>query len=456
MIELRDYQELIVRCVRDHMVSGIRSVLIQAPTGSGKTALTAHMLNKAAAKGNRSWFIVHRRELIKQSVETFNIVGLEHGIISAGFDEQLECATQICSIQTLARRFHKLSLPNLVVWDECHHIAAKSWSKIRQALPESYHIGLTATPERLDGRGLGTWFEKMIQGPSVSRLIKEGWLSKYRLFAPSIVDLRGVHSRMGDYITSEVSEAVDKPSITGNAVEHYKKLGNGKRALVFCASVQHSMNVCSSFRGVGIPAEHVDGDTPKTIRDAAMKRFRSGETLILTNCELFGEGVNVPGATVAVLLKPTQSLTIHLQQIGRVLRPDTGKDEAIILDHAGNTARHGLPDEIRQWSLESKARKTRDKPVEASVKICPHCFAAQFPGPVCRFCGHIFEIKPRKIEEVDGELVEICKKLDRIKERKNSGSLEDLVQLGIRRGYKHPRRWAQYVWQGRQRKKYGS
>lgn len=441
------------------MVAGRRTILLQAPTGSGKTMLTAHMLKTAAEKGMPSFFVVHRRELVKQSIRTFDKVGVSHGVVAADFMDDPRHLVQICSVNTLARRWHKLKKPKLVIWDEAHHCAAVGWSTIHQALPDAFHIGLTATPERLDGTGLGKWFEVMVKGPSVSWLIERGYLAPYKLFAPTSVSTEGLHRRMGDFVKSELADMMDKPSITGDAVNEYKKMAPGKRAVAFCVSVEHSKHVASQFAAAGFKAEHVDGETPTEQRDASIKRFERGETQILSNVDLFGEGFDLPSLEVSILLRPTDSLALYLQQCGRALRPSPGKDHALILDHAGNCARHGLPDEEREWTLEGRPRRERsDKVTNVSVKVCPKCFAAQFPGkPACLYCGVVFEVKTRVIDRVDGELAEVTKdnlvRRKRDDERQNCHSLDQLIALGKQRGYKRPGIWAKHIWNYRQQKK---
>lgn len=442
------------------MQQGCKTILIQSPTGSGKTALTAHMLHTAASKGMRSLFVVHRRELIKQSTNAFALEGLRHGIISAGFLEDRRHIVQLGSIQTLVRRAARFGPPKLVVWDECHHLAAGSWASLFKAWPDSFHVGLTATPERLDGQGLGSFFKEMIHGPSVQTLIEQGYLSPYKLYAPMKVNIGGVHTRMGDYVRSELSSAVDKPSITGDAVAHYKKYCSGKRAIVFAVSVQHSKHVVDKFRAEGINAEHVDGETPSDERDNAIRRFKEGNLTVLSNIELFGEGFDTPGIEAVILLRPTQSLGLYLQQIGRGLRPAEGKTETIILDHVGNCERFGLPDEDRSWTLLGRDKRNSKKDgVVSSIKTCPKCFACQVPGrPSCKFCGFIFETKPREVAEKEGELAEVDIQILRQKRAREQGgaeSLEDLYRIGVERKYKFPRRWAQHVFQARQARKLG-
>jgi len=430
------------------MRQGIKTILIQSPTGSGKTLLTSHMLATAADRGMPSWFVVHRRELIKQSTIAFNGEGVKHGIISANFEVSRTSLVQIASVQTLARRFKKYRTPKLIVWDECHHIAANSWSKIFNEYPNSVHIGLTATPERLDGTGLDKWFREMVEGPNVPWLIENKYLSPYKLYAPSSPDLTKVRTRMGDYVGSELTSVVDKPSITGDAIKHYKKLADGKRAVVFCASVEHSKHVVKQFIEAGIPAAHVDGETDTPERDAAIRRFRNGEIKILSNVELFGEGFDVPCIEAAVLLRPTQSLGLFLQQVGRSLRPSPGKDHAIILDHAGNCQRHGLPDDERHWTLKGREKKRTSAP-PTTLRVCSRCFAATRRGPYqCSCCGYTFEIESREVEHRDGDLSEVdvtAMRKAKFVEQGQAKNLEALIALGKKRNYKNPYWWATNV-----------
>ncbi len=455
MFQLRDYQTKIIQETRQMLRDGVRSVLIQSATGSGKTCLTAHMLGTSSSKGIRSFFITHRVELIRQSMQTFDAVGIPYGIEAAGFPPDRQPLVQIASIQTLARRLNKVKTPKLIVWDECSHIACKSWSAVHKNYPNAIHIGLTATPQRLDGKGLGDWFSKMVHGPSVADLIKQGYLSPYKAYAPSTVDTSGLHIRMGDYAKDELAKAMDKPAITGDAVAHYKRLAYGKRALVFSASIEHSNHVVSQFIAAGIPAEHVDGETDRHIRAAAMERFKQGQTWVISNVDLFSEGVDVPAMEAVIMLRPTASLSLCLQQVGRVLRPVEGKT-AIILDHVGNLERHGLPDDDREWTLEGRG-KNKQAVNSTPVRTCPKCFAVVKAAVTkCQYCGHVFEIEGREVEEREGELVEVDPeqlRQDRLREQGRVKGFDELVALGKQRGYKRPYAWAKFVWNARQAKR---
>lgn len=449
---LRPYQVKMIDAVREQIHKGHKSILLQSPTGSGKTLIMAHMAKTAEAQGMRTAFIVHRRELVRQSVEQF--AGIDVGVIAKGWPQRRQSQTQICSIQLLARHLSYLREPTLIAWDECQHCCASSWEKVYKAFPNAFHVGLTATPERLDGKGLGGFFKVMVEGPSVAELIDQGYLSPYRLYAPSTIDLSNVHKRMGDFARDELSKAADKPSITGDAIKEYLKLAAGKRAVVFCCSIEHSKNVVKAFLDAGIPAEHVDGETPTTVRDQAVERFSRGETKILSNVELFGEGFDLPAIEVAILLRPTQSLGLYLQQVGRSLRPFPGKEYAIILDHSGNCERHGLPDEERTWTLFGRGLP-KNPMAKRSVKVCPKCFAAQFTTGSCKYCGYVYPITSREIEVKEGELQEVD--LQRIKkanalQQARSQTLEELIAEGKRRGYPRAELWARHVFNGRQRR----
>lgn len=459
-VKLRPYQGNMTVEARDKMIAGCKSILMQSPTGSGKTVLIAHMLHTAAAKGKRCWFLVHRRELIKQSVRTFVEVNVPHGVIANGFGVDPSQLVQIASVQTLARRYHKIIPPDLIIWDECHHVAAGSWDKIYRSFPNSYHIGLTATPERLDGKGLRPWFKEMIRGPEVRWLIENGFLSDYKIFAPTQIDTEGLKMTGGDFNKKALNNMLaDKPQIVGDAVREYQRYANGKAAVAFCASVQASKNLVAQFNAAGIRAAHVDAETDRDIRDLEIKRFKRGELSILSNVDLFGEGFDVPGIEAIIMLRPTNSMGLYLQQVGRALRPAPGKDFAIILDHAGNVQRHGLPDEVRQWSLDGKGARRQAESDGPGVKICERCYAAQKSGPPkCLYCGFEFEINHRQIDHVEGELHEMAlpprqTHKQRVDEQQQAHTEEELYKIGKDRGLKHARRWSKHVHQAQQRAK---
>lgn len=430
---------------------GYKRILNQAATGFGKTVVAAFMAESCAAKGNDLWFVVHRRELIRQSVATFKDVGIHHGVIAAGFDPR-PSRVQISSVQTLARRHSKIARkPKLIEWDEVHHIAASTWDGIFSALPESAHLGFTATPERLDGQGLDKHFDVMVQGPSVAWLIENGFLSPYRYYAPPGMDVSGIRKVAGDFDKKQLAAAAANPRIVGDAVAHYFQHARGKRAVVFAASIERSKEAVSKFNLAGVPSAHVDGETAPEIRDAIFDDFRRGALLVVSNVDLVGEGFDLPAIECVIMLRPTDSLVMFLQQVGRGLRVAPGKQEAIILDHAGNLARHGLPDQPRCWSLKGKEDRLRQEAEledkTPPTRTCPNCLRGQFSNrPTCKYCGAAFEIKSRKIEEVDGELAEVTRTTEPVPvDGKREMSEAQLIAFARKKNIKRPELWARNV-----------
>lgn len=451
---LRGYQANLIAEARNAIRAGSRSPLLVLPTGGGKTAISAEIMGSAARKGRKSVFVVHRRELVIQTSRTFEKVGIDHGIIAAGFSPAPHASVQIASIQTLARRSLPWT-PDMIVFDEAHHVASETWDQLFAKYPNAVRLGVTATPVRLDGRGLGDWFDHMIEGPTTRDLIANDYLSRYKIYAPSTPDMTGVKTRAGDWATNEVASRMDKPAITGDAIEHYRKLCDGARAIVFATNIEHSKHIVAQFQAAGYPAAHLDGKTDRLLRDATLARFAAGEIRILSNVDLFGEGFDVPEIEAAILLRPTQSTGLYLQQVGRALRISEGKHHAVILDHAGNALRHGLPDEIREWNLDPKIKRKRNASDAPAIKQCPSCFAVHDPAPICPYCSHEYEVQQRKIEQRDGQLIELSEEMlrrNRKKQQASARSLEDLIAYGKSQGFKNPAAWARHVYAARQRR----
>lgn len=446
-MRLRDYQLDLMDRVRRALTTE-RRVICQSPTGSGKTALAVYMMARAEERGIGSMFCVHRGELIRQTSQALWDQGLKHGQIVPG-RVRSKLPAQVASVQTLVRRLGQYPAPGLIVIDEAHRSAAPTYRRILAAYPDARVVGLTATPQRTDGRGLDDLFGDLVCGPPVSWLIGEGYLSDYVVFAPGspAVDLSGVHSLGGDYVRDELAAALDRPSITGDAIREYQRHASGKRGIVFCVSRAHSRHVCEQFRAAGIASEHVDGETPEAERQGALERFRLGQTLVLCGVDLFVEGLDIPAVECSILLRPTQSIIVHLQSIGRVLRPHPGKTRAIILDHVGNCLRHGLPDDDRVWTLRGREKRQRRKPDEKSLTVrqCPACFAVHRMANTCPQCGHVHQVRVREIEQRDGDLVEIDRAAVKRESRREQGrarTVEDLAALGVRRGMRKPAAWA--------------
>ena len=452
-MKLRPYQEQLIVDIRGRFRSLDRTVMVQLATGGGKTVTSAYMVKTASARGKRCWWVVHRREIILQASRTFWEMDIPHSLVMGGSIGDRDAMVQVGSVQTLARRLGKLPSPDLIIFDECHHMGASQYQAIYEHAPRAQVIGLTATPWRLDGRGLGAWFDSMVQGPSVASLMEGGSLCDYRLFAPSTADVASVATQGGDFKRDDLARVMDKPAIVGDAVTHYRRLADGKRAIAFAVSVEHSQHVAAQFREAGIPAAHVDGTMDTASRDAIVADFAAGRLHVLSNADLFGEGFDAPAVEAVILLRPTQSLSLHLQQIGRALRPAEGKPHAIILDHAGNAMRHGLPDDDREWTLEDRPKKKRGEKSTVPVRQCPKCFRVHAPQPSCPSCLFHYPVHSREVEQVEGDLEVVDIEAIRARKRaelKAARTLQDLIELGRARGYRNPTVWAQHRHQERQ------
>ena len=433
-MELYPHQLKMVTDARESLRAH-RSCILRSPTGSGKTVVASRIILSCYERSRPAIFTVHRRELIDQTAVLFREFGIPFGVISPEY-EQTDSLIQIASIETLRRR--DLPIPDLLVCDECQHSIAATWQETLNKYGSKLLLGLSATPSRTDGRGLGGVFKSMVHGPETKWLQDNGFLAPYRYYAPAIPATDQLPVRAGDYTAESVAEMMDKPSVTGDAVAHYKRLCPDSRAIAFCATVSHAENTAAIFRTQGIPAEAISGKTPKAERDAAIESFRNGEIRVLCNCDLISEGFDCPAMETAILLRPTQSLALFLQQVGRCLRYQPGK-VAFSLDHSGNGLRHGLPNQVREWSLEDTARKPRGEQVEA-VRICSRCLAAyEITAACCPYCGAVKEPTPREIKQREGELQEIreleIKRTQRI-EVGRAQTLQDLEAIARARGYK--------------------
>lgn len=460
-VSLRDYQADVIDRARQAL-RRVPRVLIQAPTGAGKTVLASFMVGQTTARGAAAWFICHRAELVEGTSKTFHKFGQAHGIIAAGHPMNLQQLAQVCSIQTLQNRLDNLKAPRLAIIDEAHHCGAAGWALVVEWLRANgaLVVGLSATPQRLDGQGLDAHFDEMVLGPAVSWLMDHGHLSDYRVFAPPSVDMTGVRKQLGDFAKGETEARVNKPKLLGDMIAHWQRHAAGMRTVAFGITVAHSQAIADQFRAAGIPAAHLDGGTPKAERARIIRDYAEGRLQVITNVDLFGEGFDLSAiaqrdVTVDCVVqgRPTQSLALHLQQVGRALRPQPGK-VAIILDHAGNTQRHGLPDDPREWTLEGRQKgkgAANDNGPPPPV-ICEGCFnAIRRPlPPCCPHCGKRLQAEAKEVAVAEGDLVEVTDTMkrelrqQRLREDAEAKTLDQLVALGKARGYKFPMKWAQH------------
>jgi len=446
-MNLRSYQQQLINDIRLQYQLGRKSVLAVLPTGGGKTVCFSYIAEQASRKGNRVLVLVHRQELLDQASRAMPV---PHGRISAGKAMDLSHSVQVASVQTVARRLHLLPRDffQLVVVDEAHHTTAGTWAKVIEHFSQAKLLGVTATPIRLDGRGLGEHYQTMVEGPSAQWLTDNSYLAAAKVLAPPGFDTTGLRKRMGDFDTKESEHRIG--TIMGDCLGHYRKHLSGQTAIAFCCSVAHAEAVASLFQCNGIPAASIDGSMDAANRRQLLADLAIGRIKVLTSCALIGEGVDVPSVGGCILLRPTASVGLHLQMIGRCLRPSPGKAAAVVLDHVGNTLRLGHHLEPREWTLDGERKRDRDK--APSVKVCPSCFAAMASqAKQCLECGHRFAPEARELQQVDGELVEVAMRAKR-REQGGAQTLQDLIALGHQRGYKNPAAWAKHVLAARQTK----
>jgi len=451
---LRPRQIKAIEDVRAAYAAGHRAPVLVAATGFGKTHTSAEIIRSAVQRGKTVWFLAHLREILDDTCKRLDSVQIAYGRIMAGAPRLLHRAVQVVSVQTAARRAD-LPRPDLIIVDECHLAIASTYKKVIEAAGNPLLLGLTGTPERLDRRGLGEMFDAIVPTCSTRDLIEEGLLAPIKYYAPSRPDLGGVGVRAGDYAADELEQAMDRPTLTGDAVSHYSRVCGGKRAIVFCTTIRHAEHVAAQFEVAGYKAVAISGKSKPEERARALTGLRSGEIQVVCNAQLWVSGVDVPEAECVILLRPTKSLTFYLQSIGRGLRTAPGKEACVVLDHAGCIFEHGSPDMQREWSLDAKKR--RAKQGAASVRECPVCFAAHAPAPLCPMCGHVYATQERKgPEQVDGVLgaVDLRSMCAETKERKQreqrqeqgkARTTKELIEIGRERGYKNPTAWAMHV-----------
>ncbi|MEN9767467.1 MAG: hypothetical protein RLZZ32_1427 [Cyanobacteriota bacterium] len=446
MVALRPFQAAAVEEIRAAFRAGFRSVLFVLPTGGGKTYTFVDIAERAALRSNRILILVHRAELVDQASRSLHAIGCQHGVIASGYRMDLRPSVQVASVQTLVKRLHHIPEGwfQLIVVDEAHHAVAGTWATILAAMLHCRVLGVTATPERLDGRGLGDQFDVMIEGPDAGWLTQEGFLVPARIFAPPGIDLSAVKRFDTKKGRTDSDTILRQGQAMGDAVTHYRRtiepVHNGT-AIAFCCSVAHAEAVAQAFKDQGIAAATLDGTMDRGIRRRTIADLGTGQLKVLTSCDIISEGTDIPSVTGAILLRPTDSLGLHLQQVGRVLRPCPGKPHAVVNDHVGNTLRHGLPTDPREWSLEGRPKGKAKKPSEAiPIRICMACFAA-IPSTAnpCPECGHEVETARRELKVIEGDLRELTGTELRRQERREvakARTREELETIARERGYK--------------------
>ena len=404
----------------------------------------AKMAADAQNNGKTVWVILPRQEIMEQTLETFERCEIQLNTIYVGM------------AITTANRIEELPAPDLIIFDECHISVASTYWKIVNAAPSAFIVGLTASPVRTDNKPLGSLYEVLVEGVTVRWLIENKFLAPYEYYSVTVADLSGM---------SDCNDAADllmKSAVYGKVIENWEKLAKSLPTVCYCASVKHSAETAKMFQEAGINAVHFDGTTPYAERKAIVEQFRSGEIQILCNCDLISMGFDMPDIGCVLMLRPTQSASLYIQQSGRALRYKPGKT-AVIIDAVANFMRFQLPDEPYEWSLDVpiKQRKETNEHGDFYIRTCTECFMVFPTAPVCPFCGFEYPLHPREIkahEEIELKRItaeemariEAEKKKTRM-EQGRAQTFEELVALAKKRGYKNPAYYATQVMRGRRR-----
>lgn len=401
MFRLRDYQLSTINKIYKSFDRGHRSIIVQQPPRTGKTVIMAEIARRATNKGNRILFVVHRKEIVDQVIRTFKAQDVDMKLANIGM------------VQTITRHVDKLKPPSIIFVDEGHHALAKSYRRILDSFPNALKLLFTATPYRLNGEGFEEVADDLILGNSIKQLIKDGFLAPVDYYAPVQLDTSQLKiKRNGEFDEKSIEEAF-KPKVYGNAVKTFKKLGGSKQAIAYTYNVTSAERLASELNGNGVVAKAVSGKTPKDERDSIINDYRNGKIQVVTNAELFTEGLDLPNVDVVIMLRPTQSLSLYLQFAMRCMNPRKGKT-AIIIDHVGNVNRFGLPTEPHNWTLEGSKKGSKKGSSEAvkPVTVCPKCFSTFYrKGDTCPFCGA--ELAEEKVLDVVEDA-----KLEKVKEER--------------------------------------
>ena len=456
-MNLRPYQLETIEAARLAFRGGARSICLQLPTGAGKTAIVTGIINNIVNRGkSRAWLVAHRDSLLDQIGAHLDKWGVRFGWIRPGHKER---ATQVhvVSVQTLSRRLDSVKhSPDIIIIDECHHAESSTYKRIVEKFPNAKIIGVTATPERLDGKGLSRTFERLIMGPSLSWLTARDYLVPVDYYAPPIDGLSKIGVRAGDYSADEIEAFLKARKIYGNAVSHYRKIADKSPALVFCRTVQSCYDVAEEFNREGYKFAPLEGSQAKGYRERIMSDFRAGKLDGLTTCELVTEGFDVPRCETVIMLRPTLSRSLYYQMIGRCMRADVGKVRGVVIDPVGNIAQHTDGDIYSEivWQFygrENSKKRTEEERAKIAARFCGQCFACLGNADECPICGaERQKRKAAELEQVDGDLVKIeggiplaARTLDerreyreRIDSAMRDGDIDAMLELAKELGYK--------------------
>lgn len=435
-MELRDYQQDMYDKIKEALKThkGVCGVL---PCRSGKSWIMKKIVESACLKGSKVLILAHRRLLLSQHSKIIQNARLE-------------------SVFTEVNHLGEHGKVDLIIIDEAHISGAESYKKVCEFY-NCKRILFTATAKRLDNKPLSL-AEIIINGISGDELIERGYVSKYELYAPKLdINLKKVEMSGSDFNNEQLSEVMLDRKIYGDIIKYYHKLAEGKQSIAYCTNIKHSLSIRDLFNDNGIPAVHMDASTPEKEREKIMSDFKEGKYKILCNCNLISEGITVPECECCLLLRPTQSETLYIQQACRCLTPREGKT-AIIIDFVGNCYAHGTPTEKREYTLDEKQIRIKNpsREPEVTARECSNCLRVyRGTDPICPYCGFDNKKTRKQIKEDEKAELERIQKIERVQKSREQGmakSYEELVQIGYKRGIKNPRGWAWYVWNGRKNK----
>lgn len=414
---IRPYQAESIDDLTTAVAHGARRVLLVAPTGSGKTVIFSRIIQHATSNGKKVLFLAHRREIVNQTTDKLDQLGVPSGIIMSGDEWDHTQPVTVASIQTLHSwmiRRKRMSPPkaDVVFIDEAHHYnSSKTWQDILALYPEAYILGATATPINRRGRGLGHFFDAMVKCPTIEELTEQKYLVPVRYFVPSLPDLAGIKVTAGDYNEKQLENRMDKPKIIGDICENWARQKDcvNRKTLIFATGIKHSIHIVEEFTKIGVKAAHVDGHTDKSERDRIVKEFSEGDIQVLSNCAVFTEGTDIPAASCLIFARPTKSLLLYLQVAGRGLRPYPGKENLIMLDHAGVVKEHGAVAQDWEWKLdygEGDVKKETAKQGKLKKEIhCGNCKCVYYGRLACPECLWKPTIKGKYVETLEAYLI---------------------------------------------------
>ena len=470
-LSLREYQMRGVTQIRQRIKAGDKVICFQGPTAMGKTRIFSYITYHAAQKNNDVMIIVHRKELLRQSHRALLELCVDHGLISPLYTPAPYYPVQVASIDTLRNRYKKIKVPKIIIVDEGHHAVSPTWRTVLDYFISmgSVVILFTATPNRLDGKGLGKAaggiVDTLIMGPQPKELINLGFLAPPKIFRATLANPENLHTKFGEFKQDEAEDLMDRPTIIGDAVKSYSSICPNLPTIVFVPSLKMGAHVVAQYQAAGYQSALIEGGLDDRVRERMLTDLGGGGLHTLVSCSLIDEGVDAPIVEGIQLLSPTQSLARFLQRGGRGARMFPGKDGYFLLDHVCNTfypnmqVNHGDPSWDREWDLDGEVKK-KGKVGEAGIAHlqCPNCYRTHVRAPRCPFCGEVYEVQGRAPDQVDGQLEQMdpaeSERLEKIEENRarfarmseerKCKTYQDFAELAKKRGYAQS--WAGIRW----------